>query len=122
MATTGLPEVEQRMLDKQPNWLVPPTRWRLRHWGHQPTRYRTPTPYPKDDRKRLDDEDPIPTNISEKMAFVENSMASHVKMVQPRRKHKHLQPHNPPSIQHPHGTFAIAWERSPRLNRFERVL
>ncbi|KAK3385527.1 hypothetical protein B0H63DRAFT_522857 [Podospora didyma] len=116
---TGLAEIGQKMLDRQPNWLIPPSRWRTSNPDHQPVRYRTPTPYPKEDRRCLDDD---LRNIAEKAAIIEGAPSTqHIEVAQPPRKQPSMQSHSP-HIQFPQPTaITITWERHPRQNRFERI-
>ncbi|KAJ4291365.1 hypothetical protein N0V88_006374 [Collariella sp. IMI 366227] len=111
----------QNILDKQPNWLVPPSRWRPHRCSHPPVRYRTPTPYPKEDRKRV--EEHIQTTyvpVSEKAIVIEIPVASHVEVAgHPRRRKPAQQRKALVENQQPGRT--VTWEPSPRLNRFERV-
>ncbi|KAK4166930.1 hypothetical protein QBC43DRAFT_312652 [Cladorrhinum sp. PSN259] len=108
--TTGLSEIGQKILDRQPNWLVTPSKWRSHHSEHHPVRYRTPTPYPKDHRKRLLD-DSI-ENGNEKILIIETPTVHHVDVAAaPHSQH----------IKFPSSTITITWESHPRrLNRFER--
>ncbi len=117
-------DMGQRILDRQPNWLIPPARWRPQTCTHQPVRYRTPTPYPKEDRKRLD-EDAQPggtVHVPEKAVVVETPVASHHEVVAnpPRKQHKPATRPPKPLLQKPPAVMTITWEVSPRLNRFER--
>ncbi|KAK3997895.1 hypothetical protein QBC44DRAFT_46560 [Cladorrhinum sp. PSN332] len=115
--TPGLSEIGQKILDRQPNWLVTPSKWRSHHCDHQPVRYRTPTPYPKDDRKRFDD-------TNEKVLIIETPTVNHVEAADAPRKRlpaTTVQSHNNQHIKFPTSTITITWECHPRrLNRFER--
>ncbi|KAK4132691.1 hypothetical protein BT67DRAFT_75739 [Trichocladium antarcticum] len=116
----GLGERGQKMFDRQPNWLVPPSRWR-RHGTHQPVRYRTPTPYPKDGRKQLGDDQLVGSHIPEKIPVIETPVVSHLGVAeQPRKRRPNRHPAQS-SVQRPQAPLKITWEQSPRLNRFERV-
>ncbi|KAK4223195.1 hypothetical protein QBC38DRAFT_512502 [Podospora fimiseda] len=111
-ATSSLSEIGQKILDRQPNWLVTPSKWRSHHCDHQPVRYRTPTPYPKNDRKRLLDDT---TATTEKMLIIETPTVHHIQVagVAPKM--------NQPQVKFPASTITITWECHPRrLNRFER--
>ncbi|KAH6615884.1 hypothetical protein B0J18DRAFT_291574 [Chaetomium sp. MPI-SDFR-AT-0129] len=116
-------EVSQRVFEKQPNWLTAPSRWRM-HCNPNPVRYRTPTPYPKEDRKRLEDitNDTASVRIgeSEKVVVIEAPVVQHIEVRKPFSKHKQLQAPRP-SFHEPRGSITISWESSARLNRFERV-
>ncbi|KAK4183542.1 hypothetical protein QBC35DRAFT_393649 [Podospora australis] len=115
--TSSFSEIGQKVLDKQPNWLVTPSRWRSsHHCSHQPVRYRTPTPYPKDDRKRCDD-----LHLPEKTLIIEAPVATHIEVASPApHKHPHQGLQSPPKQQIQ--AVTITWEQHhPRLNRFERI-
>ncbi|KAK4148899.1 hypothetical protein C8A00DRAFT_19351 [Chaetomidium leptoderma] len=118
----GLSETGQRMLDRQPNWLIQPSRWRPQTCDHQPVRYRTPTPYPKEGRKRIDEHlHTGKTHAPEKtLIIVAPVVVSHVEVVTPLRKHTALPPHQP-HLRNQQAPLTITWEVSPRLHRFERV-
>ncbi|KAK4122007.1 hypothetical protein N657DRAFT_635448 [Parathielavia appendiculata] len=120
-AGSGFSDIGQKILDRQPNWLIPPTRWRPQTFTHQPIRYRTPTPYPKDDRKRM--EEPAETasiHVPEKALIIETPVVNHFEMANLYRKHTCAQPFKP-QVQKPQAALTISWELAPRLNRFERV-
>ncbi|GAB1317845.1 hypothetical protein MFIFM68171_08055 [Madurella fahalii] len=117
-ATSGLAEIGQKILDRQPNWLITPTRWRSQTCAHQPVRYRTPTPYPKDDRKRL--EESAHVHMPEKAVIIETPVVSHLELAEPPHKQAPMRPHIP-HVQLPQPALTITWELHPRLNRFERV-
>jgi hypothetical protein len=127
-ASSGISEMGQKIFDKQPNWIIPPARWRTQPCNQHPVRYRTPTPYPKDDRKRVEE----PTSaaivvVPEKPFVLETPAVSHVEVVTPHRKHAITQPRSAhghprrPHAQNPQTPVTITWEMAPRLNRFERV-
>ncbi|KAK3689409.1 hypothetical protein B0T22DRAFT_480622 [Podospora appendiculata] len=86
-----------QFLDRQPNWLVTPSRWRSQSSTNHSARYRTPTPYPKGDRQPLRDE----INVSEKASAVADAQK--------------------PGIQRQPAVVEISWEHHSRLNRFERI-
>ncbi|KAK1753220.1 hypothetical protein QBC47DRAFT_54104 [Echria macrotheca] len=114
-------EIGQRILENQPNWLTTPSRWRSKTPSHQPVRYRTPTPYPKDDRRPLPDVEVV--HLSEKKDIVEThtpASARHIEVVEPPRRHKPMSS-NIPRLQLPPAVLTITWEQHPRRNRFERV-
>jgi hypothetical protein len=120
----------QKVLDRQPNWLVPPTRWRAQACDHQPVRYRTPTPYPKEDRKRMKEPShatrpatrSATIHIPEKTLLIETPVVSHVEVAQPYRKQAGMQPlMTTIPTQNPQAALKITWDMSPRRNRFERV-
>jgi len=131
----GFNDLGQRILEKQPNWLVAPSRWRSRSNSntHQPVRYRTPTPYPKDDRKPLVEEES--TMIQEKATIAEKPVIKHVELLHhPRHGYgqvvqhpRSTKPTTKPSQASPekkgmaHQVTTITWEVHPRLNRFERA-
>jgi hypothetical protein len=117
---SGFAERGQKVLDRQPNWLVPPSRWRSHPCPHHPVRYRTPTPYPKDDRKRLEGDQHARTRLSEKAVIIETAVVNRLEVTEPPFKGK---PNHPAlsRIRHPQTALKITWERSPRLNRFERA-
>ncbi|KAK4463546.1 hypothetical protein QBC42DRAFT_250457 [Cladorrhinum samala] len=117
-ATAGLSDVGQKVFKRQPNWLVTPSKWRSHQCDHQPVRYRTPTPYPKDDRKRIDDH-------NEKVLIIETPTIHRVELGRGLPSEKvpvtSLKPHNNPHMKFPTSTVTITWECHPRrLNRFER--
>ncbi|KAH6623324.1 hypothetical protein F5144DRAFT_496836 [Chaetomium tenue] len=119
-APSGLSEMGQKILDRQPNWIIPPARWRTQTCSEHPVRYRTPTPYPKEDRKRMEEPASNATVVVPEKAFVlESSTVSHVEVVSTPHKHGIVQQRRP-HAQAPQ-TLKITWEMSPRLNRFERV-
>jgi hypothetical protein len=121
-AASGLSEIGQKILDRQPNWLITPTRWRSQTCTHQPVRYRTPTPYPKDDRKPLDEHPESTTlHVPEKAVIIETPVMSHVEVANPPRKHRLTTQPFKPLVQKPPAAVTITWEVAPRLNRFERV-
>lgn len=115
-------EISQMILERQPNWLVTPSRWRSSgSSGPQSARYRTPTPYPKDDRKRLEEVIHIP----EKAAVIEARSTPIVRPIEvttkPPRQQKSMNS-DIPHIQLPPSAISISWEiNHPRVNRFERV-
>ena len=120
-APSGLSEMGQKILDRQPNWIIPPARWRTQTCNQHPVRYRTPTPYPKEDRKRMEEPASAATVVVPEKAFVlESAAVSHVEVVSTPRKHSMIQQRRP-HAQAPQGPLTITWEMSPRLNRFERV-
>ncbi|KAK4235391.1 hypothetical protein C8A03DRAFT_17870 [Achaetomium macrosporum] len=121
-ATSGFSEIGQTFLDRQPNWLVPPARCRLQHCPHQPVRYRTPTPYPKGDRKRIEEHSNTSTTpVSGKTVFVDTPVVRHIEFAaRPPRRNTPIHPQQP-RVQKPPSTPRISWDLSPRLNRFERV-
>ncbi|AEO68256.1 d7d68b24-58d7-417d-b453-a070ceaddc99 [Thermothielavioides terrestris] len=119
---SGFPEITQRVFDRQPNWIVPPTRCHQRD-NHHPARYRTPTPYPKQDRKRLQDgpDKSLTTHYNTGKAMVMERPA--VRRIQdaarlPRKPtlRSPPTPHSP----HPQSPITITWDVAPRRNRFER--
>ncbi|KAK4247510.1 hypothetical protein C7999DRAFT_41168 [Corynascus novoguineensis] len=117
----SVPDIGQKILDRQPNWLVPPARWRTQPANQHPVRYRTPTPYPKDDRKPTEDSiGSANSPIREKTSILEAPAASHVEVLNKRHSRGLAQPCKP-LIQKPPSTLRITFEVSPRLNRFERV-
>ncbi len=123
-ATSGFSEMGQKILDRQPNWLIPPTKWRSQACSHRPVRYRTPTPYPKDDRKRLEDDGAARTctvHIPEKALIIETPVVSHLEM-HCEKPLAVVQPPSKPRLEKPHSPLAITWDVSPRLNRFERAV
>ncbi|KAK4097116.1 hypothetical protein N658DRAFT_434656 [Parathielavia hyrcaniae] len=118
---SGVSELGQRIIDRQPNWLIPPTRWQSQTCTHQPVRHRTPTPYPKDDRKRI--EEPAKTasiHVPDKALVIESPVVSHVEVASRCRKRAATQPFKA-NVQKPQAALTITWEVSPRVNRFERV-
>ncbi|KAK3306060.1 uncharacterized protein B0T15DRAFT_217488 [Chaetomium strumarium] len=121
--TSRLSERGERFLDKQPNWLVPPTWCRSERCPHQPVRYRTPTPYPKDDRKRTEEHGNTDTTvILGKTSVVDTPLVRHVDIAAARSPRRHTPTHpQKPRIHKPQSTPRISWEPPPRLNRFERV-
>jgi hypothetical protein len=120
-AGSAFSEIGQRILDRQPNWLTPPTRWRSQTCPHQPVRYRTPTPYPKEDRKRIEEPtEAASIHVPEKALIIETPVVSHFEVANRYRKHTPMQLHKP-QLQKPQAAVTITWEVSPRLNRFERV-
>lgn len=122
-SSSGLSDVSQRVFEKQPNWLNAPSRWRM-HCNPNPVRYRTPTPYPKEDRKRLEDTTDETATVqaveTEKVAVIEAPVVHHIEVRKPYRRHPQFQAPRP-SVHEPRGPISITWESSPRLNRFERV-
>lgn len=120
----GFTEISQMILERQPNWLVTPSRWRSGNPAHHSARYRTPTPYPKDDRRRLEEVIHIP----EKTAVIEAHSTPEVKHIEvsqvttrPPRQQRSMHS-NLPHIQLPPAAVSITWETShTRVNRFERV-
>jgi len=117
----NLSEIGQRILDSQPNWLITPSRWRSRSSSRHPVRYRTPTPYPKDDRRPLPQLQEV--HLSEKATVIEthSSSARHIEVVEPPKRQQPMQS-NIPHIQLPPAAVTITWERHPRRNRFERIV
>ncbi|KAK4177403.1 hypothetical protein QBC36DRAFT_131830 [Triangularia setosa] len=111
----GISEVGQKIFDRQPNWLTPPSKWRSHQCSHQPVRYRTPTPYPKDDRKRCDD-----VVLQEKNMIIETPVVDHIEVRKPSQKRPPMV-HSHHGHQFPNNTLTITWECHPRLNRFERA-
>ncbi|KAL2151143.1 hypothetical protein VTH82DRAFT_6241 [Thermothelomyces myriococcoides] len=120
----SVPDTEQKFLDRQPNWLIAPARWRTKSVNQQSVRYRTPTPYPKNDRKRMvDSTEKADGFIREKASVFESPALSHLDMVNNPRRRNLAESGNPdPHAQRPQSTLRITWEVSPRLNRFERVV
>ncbi|KAK3312792.1 hypothetical protein B0H66DRAFT_380774 [Apodospora peruviana] len=115
----GFAEISQRILDRQPNWLVPPSKWisDTSSHHHHTQRYRTPTPYPKDDRKKLEEVIHIP----EKAAILESDccyspVVKHLEGAPLQKSSTHIQ--LPPQAA---AAVTITWESHPRVNRFERV-
>ncbi|KAK0712737.1 hypothetical protein B0T26DRAFT_344293 [Lasiosphaeria miniovina] len=115
--------LDEKILERQPNWLVPPSRWRQSDPDHHPVRYRTPTPYPKEDRRRLGDH----IDISEKAAVIEAAShrrdtdtdtlgVQHPAAMHARSPHNHIRfPQLSPAA------ITITWKQHrPRRNRFER--
>jgi len=145
--TPNFTEISQRLLEKQPNWLVTPTKWRSHDCSHQPVRYRTPTPYPKDDRRRLPAGDYIhhsrskrhhhhhhqqQQHLSEKTMVVivgESPKSSytpavkHIEIAEPLDRKREVNLDIPPLTLPPAAVPTITWEsQSPsRQNRFERI-
>ncbi|KAK4099176.1 hypothetical protein N658DRAFT_430505 [Parathielavia hyrcaniae] len=122
---TGFSEIGQKILDRQPNWLVPPTRWQSQTCIHQPVRYRTPTPYPKDVRKRIQEPaDTVTIHVPEKALTIdmeEAPVVSHFEVANPyRNTHPPKQPFKS-QVQKPQAALTVTWGLAPRLNRFERV-
>ncbi|KAK0609990.1 hypothetical protein B0T17DRAFT_124388 [Bombardia bombarda] len=122
-ATPGFSEASQRFLEKQPNWLVPPSRWRSRSSTHHSPRYRTPTPYPKDDRQKVTEDDII--NISEKAAIIDTT---HIEVAEAplrrgcrQQQHKYKPLQSQPLPQSHPAAVTITWDRHPRQNRFDRI-
>ncbi len=117
-------EMGQKILDRQPNWLIPPAKWRPQTCTHQPVRYRTPTPYPKEDRKRLDEHGQLAgtLHVPEKAIVLETPVTSHHEVAANahRKQHKPVTRPPKPLLQKPPAAMTITWEVSPRLNRFER--
>jgi hypothetical protein len=112
----------QKILDRQPNWLIPPARWRTQPSNQHPVRYRTPTPYPKDDRKPMPEPAQVTTIKAPEKAFVlGTAAASHVEVINPQRKRTLMHPRKPLVQAPPQPALKITWEVSPRLNRFERA-
>ncbi|KAK4217482.1 hypothetical protein QBC37DRAFT_46407 [Rhypophila decipiens] len=115
-------EISQMFLERQPNWLVTPSRWRpSSSSAHHSARYRTPTPYPKDDRKRLEEVIHIP----EKPTVIEahsTPVVTHIEVTtKPPRQQKSMDS-DIPHIQLPPSALSISWDtNNPRVNRFERV-
>ncbi|KAK3292967.1 uncharacterized protein B0H64DRAFT_444277 [Chaetomium fimeti] len=106
----------EKIFDRQPNWIIPPARSCNQH----PVRYRTPTPYPKDDRKRVAEPASAAIVVVPEKAFVvEAPVVSHVEATG-IRKHRIMKPWKP-HAHNPQTPVTITWEMSPRLNRFERV-
>lgn len=95
------------------------------HCNPNPVRYRTPTPYPKEDRKRLEDtpNDTASVHVgeTEKVVVIEAPAVQHIEVRKPFRKNSQF-PIPKPSVHEPRGPITISWESSPRLNRFERVV
>ncbi|KAK4203471.1 hypothetical protein QBC40DRAFT_24292 [Triangularia verruculosa] len=112
----GISEAGQKMFDRQPNWLTPPSKWRSHHCSHQPVRYRTPTPYPKDDRKRCDD-----AVLHEKNMIIEAPVVDHIEIRKPSQKRPPMAHSRHHGQQFTNNTLTITWECHPRLNRFERA-
>ncbi|KAK4641706.1 hypothetical protein QC761_512690 [Podospora bellae-mahoneyi] len=112
----GISEMGQKIFERQPNWLTPPSKWRSHHCSHQPVRYRTPTPYPKDDRKRCDY-----TLLHEKNMIIETPVADHIEVKKPSQKHPAMMHSRHGQQLPPNSTLTITWESHPRLNRFERA-
>lgn len=122
-ATTGFSEMGQKILDRQPNWLIPPSKWRSQACSHRPVRYRTPTPYPKDDRKPLEDDvtRSCAVHIPEKALIIETPVVIHHEVHCSEKPLALAQPPKP-RLEKPQAPLAITWEVSPRLNRFERAV
>lgn len=115
-------EISQMILERQPNWLVTPSRWRSSgSSAPHSARYRTPTPYPKDDRRRLEEVIHIP----EKAAVIEAQSTPVIQHIEVTTKppRQHMSMHSDiPHIQLPPSAISISWEIDhPRVNRFERV-
>ncbi|EGS22343.1 uncharacterized protein CTHT_0018670 [Thermochaetoides thermophila DSM 1495] len=115
---------DEKILGRQPNWLVPPALWRSRSKtsSGQPVRYRTPTPYPKGDRKPLPHEPQhVRIHIQEKTAStIVTPVVNHLEVAS-AGKHSRKPQQTSRSIRQP-SNITITWE-SPvtgRLNRFER--
>ncbi|KAL2119110.1 hypothetical protein VTJ04DRAFT_6070 [Mycothermus thermophilus] len=126
--TGGLSDIGQKFLDRQPNWLNPPSKWPFSHHAssRQPTRYRAPTPYPTDDRKPLEEPPKVVSlHIPEKaIVNIETTSASHIEHAQQQHRKPASLTNTPKSIvagRKPVGAVSITWDVSPRLNRFERV-
>ncbi|KAL2174877.1 uncharacterized protein P884DRAFT_279804 [Thermothelomyces heterothallicus CBS 202.75] len=119
----SVPDIGQKTLDRQPNWLIPPARWRTKAVNQQPVRYRTPTPYPKKHRKPMVDstENVDGSFIREKASIFEAPAVSHLDMRSNHRRQSLAESRNP-NAQKPQPALRITWEVSPRLNRFERVV
>ncbi|KAK0663442.1 hypothetical protein QBC41DRAFT_26311 [Cercophora samala] len=112
----GISEVGQKIFERQPNWLTPPSKWRSHHCSHQPVRYRTPTPYPKDDRKRCNDV----VVLNEKNMIIETPVVDHIEVQKPSQKRPPMV-HSHRGHRLPSTPLTITWESHPRLNRFERA-
>ncbi|KAK5662671.1 hypothetical protein OQA88_8587 [Cercophora sp. LCS_1] len=122
-STSGFGDIGQKILDSQPNWLITPSRWRSRHCDHQPVRYRTPTPYPKDDRRPLPQPQQVHINLSEKPLIIETQTVAstrHIEVIEPPKRQRPMQS-NLPHIQLPPAAISITWEHHSRRNRFERI-
>jgi hypothetical protein len=132
--SANLADIGQRILDNQPNWLTTPSKWRPRTCNHRPIRYRTPTPYPKDDRRPLPDQvatepaqtAPITTSASsEKPIILETSYhapSRHITVIEPPKHLRHpLSNSNISEIQLPPAALSITYDHHPRRNRFERI-
>ncbi|KAK0648980.1 hypothetical protein B0T16DRAFT_124427 [Cercophora newfieldiana] len=126
--TTSLADIGQKILDNQPNWLSTPARWRPKTCSHQPVRYRTPTPYPKDDRQRMPEPvEPascVKSGTPEKPIVIEtHTSARHIEVVEPpKRNLRHpLAMSSIPDIQLPPAALTITFDRHSRRNRFERI-
>lgn len=129
--TTNLTDIGQKILDNQPNWLSTPSKWRPRNCTHRPVRYRTPTPYPKDDRQRMPEPQAsqvqTETTATEKPVVIETYATApstkHIQVVEPpKRSHHPLSNVSTlPDIQLPPAALSITFDRHPRRNRFERI-
>jgi len=122
--TTSLSDIGQKILDSQPNWLSTPSRWRARSCSHRPVRYRTPTPYPKDDRQRLPEPQQAHVSPAEKPVIIETHTTPdtrHIEVVEPPKRFRLLHQSAIPDIQLPPAALSITFEHHPRRNRFERI-
>ncbi|KAK4445607.1 hypothetical protein QBC34DRAFT_306591 [Podospora aff. communis PSN243] len=126
--TASLSDIGQKILDNQPNWLSTPARWRPKTCNHNPIRYRTPTPYPKDDRQRMPDPPQTAAShaqpeVSEKPIVIETYTSTrHIEVIEPPKRNRHpLSIPSPPEMQLPPAALTITFERHPRRNRFERI-
>ncbi|KAL2163287.1 hypothetical protein VTH06DRAFT_5343 [Thermothelomyces fergusii] len=121
-SSLSIPDSGQKFLDRQPNWLVTPARWRSKTASQQPLRYRTPTPYPKNDRKPMaDSTETVDGLIREKTSTFAAPPMSHLDMPNSRCRQDLGESCNP-RIQKQQPALRITFEVSPRLNRFERIV
>jgi hypothetical protein len=123
-----LTDTNQQILERQPNWLVTPSRWGQRRSSAQSVRYRTPTPYPKSDRRPLEapaaavvhDLTKDPTKENEEMVEMWLDIAD----LEPLSRQSAIVSTPPVSIPPPAVTAIhpshVTWEGPSRRNRFER--
>ncbi|KAK3935317.1 hypothetical protein QBC46DRAFT_272052 [Diplogelasinospora grovesii] len=119
-----LTDINQQILERQPNWLVTPSRWRQSRSSARSVRYRTPTPYPKTGRRPL--EAPAAAVVhdltKENEEMVE--MCLDIADLEPLSRQSATVSTPPVSIPPPAVTAIhpshVTWEGPSRRNRFER--